>query len=162
MLRQTDTKVEDILYEPDLKDNGRQRIRQGSAKALIDALIFPLEQNINYVQEFLFGYRFFMSSMEILEALIAWYNVDCPQDAQKPQMDFWRKSRRAIQNNVVSVLLLWIKHHWQDFLSDKELTKELNVFIQYLSQVSYGDHQKMTQCIREQVRFLLNGNYLYV
>jgi hypothetical protein len=75
-------------------------------------------------------------------------------------MDFWRKNRRAIQNNVLNVLLLWIKNHWQDFLTDKDLTKELNVFVQYLSQVSYGDHQKITQCIREQVLFLEKGKLI--
>lgn len=147
-------KVEDIVYDSVSKTG----IKRGSSKALIDALIFPLDQNINYVQEFLFGHRFFMSSMDTLEALIAWYNVDIPQDAQKPQIDFLRKNRRAIQNNVISVLLIWIKNDWQDFLTDKNLTKELNIFVQYLSQVSYGDHQKMTQCIREQVyRFLSLG-----
>lgn len=145
----SDAKIEDLEYIAD-PVTGRDVIKSGTPKALVDALLFPLNQDSTYAQEFLSGYRFFMSAQEVLDSLIGWYNVDL-QEGQKSELDFLRKHRRPIQNKVVSLLLLWINHHWQDFLSSRVLSKDLSVFVHYLSQVSYGDHQKLTQGIREQV-----------
>lgn len=90
-----------------------------------------------------------MDSDELLDGLMAWYNVDI-QDGQKFQMDFLKVNRRTIQKKVMDVLVLWIQNYWNDFLSDKGLYKNLMFFVHCLSQVSFVDYQKISQGIREQ------------
>jgi hypothetical protein len=142
-----DGPIADLIY----KDKNVQKIiKYGTPKALVDALIFPLSGgDENYVLEFLYGYRFFMGPNELLDGLIAWYNVDV-QNGKKEQIDFLKGNRRNIQKKVMDILVTWIKNYWNDFLSDKGLYKNLLFFIHCLSQVSYVDYQKISQGIREQ------------
>ena len=100
-----------------------------------------------------------MSAHELMDSLVAWYNVDI-QNGTKLQTDFLKVNRRIIQKKVMNVLILWIKNYWHDFLSDKELHKNLHFFVHCLSQVSYVDHQKISQSIREQ--WLYWYTYVYV
>jgi hypothetical protein len=138
-----DGPIADLIY----KD---KKIKFGAPKALVDALIFPLTgDDENYVLEFLYGYRFFMGAIELLDGLIAWYNVDV-QTRKKESIDFLKGNRRNIQKKVMDIIVLWIKNYWNDFLSDKGLYKNLLFFVQCLSQVSFVDYQKISQGIREQ------------
>lgn len=90
-----------------------------------------------------------MGSVELLDGLMSWYNVDV-QNGQKFQVDFLKQNRRNIQKKVLNVLNLWIKNYWHDFLQDRQLYKNLHFFLHCLSQVSFVDYQKISQGIREQ------------
>lgn len=140
-----DGPIADLVYADDAKTN----IKYGTSKALLDALIFPLSDQDTYTLEFLYGYRFFMGSIELLDGLMSWYNVDV-QDGQKSHIDFLKANRRNIQKKVMNVLNTWIKNYWNDFLADRQLYQNLHFFLHCLSQVSYVDYQKLSQGIREQ------------
>lgn len=153
-----DGQIDDVTYAKN-ETTKRMEIKTGSSKALMDALIFPLDQDSYFAQEFLCAYRFFLSGQDLLDTLVGWYNVDA-QDADKRDLDFLRLHRRQIQVKVMSVLLSWVRDHFQDFLANRTLHGQLMLFVKYLSQASYGDHQKITTAVREQ--WLNWYSYLYI
>ncbi|TPX65868.1 hypothetical protein SpCBS45565_g04905 [Spizellomyces sp. 'palustris'] len=154
-------------------------ITSGKPEDLMDALIFPLDQDMSYAEVFLATYRFFMTGKPLLDNLIEWYNVDLDQDllsssapvastsqdttdsVETPTAtanpafhhqheQFLKKHRKHIQSRAIRVLLMWIKDHWHDFQEDGVLYLTLMAFLDHVSSVSFGDGQKMTQAIREQ------------
>ncbi|KNC96229.1 uncharacterized protein SPPG_08382 [Spizellomyces punctatus DAOM BR117] len=154
-------------------------ITSGKPDDLMDALIFPLDQDMSYAEVFLATYRFFMTGKPLLDNLIEWYNVDLDQDlltssapvastsqettdsVEDPTAtanpafhhhheQFLKKHRKHIQSRAIRVLLMWIKNHWHDFQEDGMLYLTLMAFLDHVSSVSFGDGQKMTQAIREQ------------
>lgn len=132
------------------KDDGSKIIVSGTAETLVDSLIFPLDQDESHSTVFLATYRFFMPSSALLTSLIEWYNVEVDEDATPHQEAFLKKHRRAFRSRSVQVLLLWIKNHWHDFHCNPTLFEELSNFVADVSQISFGDGQRMTQAIREQ------------
>jgi hypothetical protein len=126
------------------------KVVAGKPLDLIDALIFPLSQPQEYMNVFLSSYRFYISGLKLLESLTEWYFVDVDEDGPLEEEQFMRKNRRAIQSRVSKVILNWIQKYWQDFSEDPTLFNELMKFVEQVSEVSFGDSQKITQAIREQ------------
>ena len=147
-----DAPLDNVFYE--LNEDGAPSsfVLQGKPFDLVDALIFPLTQDKQYAETFLYSYRFFMPGVKVLDALVQWYFVDVSEDCEPDEEAFLRKNRRAIQSRVAKVLLLWIKNIWQDFQDDPSLFCGLLKFIDQISDLSFGDSQKLTQAVREQVR----------
>ncbi|KAJ3039587.1 hypothetical protein HDV00_012044 [Rhizophlyctis rosea] len=144
-----DGKIEGLEYVVDV-ESGMETITHGTADKLLDALIWPLGQDMTYAEVFLGAYRFFLTPMTVLNWLIEWYNVDVDDDCLPSHETFLRKNRRYIRARSIKVLLLWIKSYWNDFHTSPELVAELSSFVEHVSQISFGDGQKMTQAIREQ------------
>ncbi|KAI9091129.1 hypothetical protein DFS34DRAFT_635930 [Phlyctochytrium arcticum] len=63
-----------------LYPGGPRILTAGKPDDLLDALIFPLGQDMSFAEVFLATYRFFMPAGKVLAALIEWYNVDMDQD----------------------------------------------------------------------------------
>ncbi|KAJ1536014.1 hypothetical protein HK096_001112, partial [Nowakowskiella sp. JEL0078] len=145
-----DGRLEALTYAPSGGENSSEIISAGTPQALLDALIFPLGQNMAYSEIFLATYRFFLTAENLLTSLIEWYNVDVDDDCTSAQDLFLRKHRKYIQSRTTKVLLLWVKNHWQDFVDDKKLMDGLSKFLTQISQTSFGDSQKLTQAVREQ------------
>ncbi|TPX73054.1 hypothetical protein CcCBS67573_g05681 [Chytriomyces confervae] len=134
------------------RSNGTENISAGDSESLVDALIFPLNQDNSYTEVFLACYRFFLPASELLTSLIEWYNVELDSTTATPQQEsyFKQRGRKLFRGRAAKVLLTWIKNHWHDFHVDKDLLDELNEFVGDLGEMSFGDSQRMTQAIREQ------------
>ncbi|KAJ3066352.1 hypothetical protein HDU98_010359 [Podochytrium sp. JEL0797] len=143
-------RLDSVVYAA--RDTGSEFISQGDAESLVDALIFPLNQDNSYTEVFLASYRFFLPSSTLLTSLIEWYNVELdPATATPTQQTYFKhRGRRLLRQRAAKVLLTWIKNHWHDFHAEKELLDELCEFVRDLGEVSFGDGQRMTQAIREQ------------
>ncbi|KAI8825093.1 uncharacterized protein EV422DRAFT_245136 [Fimicolochytrium jonesii] len=151
-------------------------VQSGAPEDLLDALIFPMDQDMSYAEVFLATFRFFMTTHTVLNSLIEWYNVDIepesrtpitpkadgvlehpedsidipPADQRAHQELFLKKNRKGIQARVVKTIMTWIKNHWQDFQDDVRLFMTLQVFVDHISGIGFGDGQKLFQAIREQ------------
>ncbi|KAJ3417635.1 hypothetical protein HDV05_000092 [Chytridiales sp. JEL 0842] len=142
-----DAKLEAVNYS---EMNGREYVSSGPAEALIDALIFPLNQDNSYAEVFLATYRFFLPASDVLTSLIEWYNVEVDEEATPQQELYLKKNRKFFRQRAIKVILTWVKNHWHDFHSDPSLLEELTLFVSDVSEISFGDSQKLTQAIREQ------------
>ncbi|KAJ3130300.1 hypothetical protein HK098_004347 [Nowakowskiella sp. JEL0407] len=141
-----DGKLDTLNYSPE----DSNVIISAPIQSLLDALIFPLGQNNFYTQIFLATFRFYLTPAQLLKNLVEWYNVDLDEDYTSSEETFLRKHRKYIQSRSAKVLLMWVKNHWQDFMDDTDLMEALKRFMNQISQVSFGDHQKLTQAVREQ------------
>ncbi|TPX37549.1 hypothetical protein SmJEL517_g00610 [Synchytrium microbalum] len=140
-------KVFGITYASDvLNDN---KVAAGSKTQLIDALIFPLQQDNQYAEAFLSTYRFFSSAQTILTSLLGWYNVITPNHSLAANSTF-KKARKAIQQRVIKVLIIWVRRHWHDFETFPQVARQLMKFVDHLNAVSFSDGQKLGVTIRDQ------------
>ncbi|KAJ3318574.1 hypothetical protein HDU76_000796 [Blyttiomyces sp. JEL0837] len=144
----SDGRLDAVTY--DSRDGVTEFISAGPSEALVDALIFPLNQDNSYAEVFLATYRFFLPASEVLTSLIEWYNVEVDEQATSSEEAYFKKNRRHFRARAIKVLLTWVKNHWLDFHADPNLLEELSNFVADVSEVSFGDSQKMTQAIREQ------------
>ncbi len=126
-----------------------QLILSAHCMDLVDALIFPLNQEMRNTLVFLAAFRHFMTPNKLLDALIEWYNVENDESCSLDEEQFLKRNKRAIQSRVVRVLTAWVRHHWTDFVN-KKIFKQLMSFVNEVSSNSFGDSQKLTQEIREQ------------
>lgn len=128
----------------------------GNPLDLLDSLIFPLCQDYSFAEAFLATYRFFIAPQRLLDTLIEWYNVDLYEDCSQSEELFLKRNRKLIKTRAAKILWLWIKNYWQDFANCSEIFIELLQFVDGLAETSFGDNQKLTEAIREQVNILNN------
>ncbi|KAJ3173018.1 hypothetical protein HDU88_004477 [Geranomyces variabilis] len=161
-----DGKLKNVTYTHSAHGPVLDIIVAAKGDDLLDALIFPLEQDMSYAEVFLATYRFYMPSSLLMDSLIEWYNVDIdPEIAASPsgghvpgqgpserphQEAFLKKHRKHIQSRVVRVLMMWIKNHWHDFQEDGALFRTLQALVDHISSIGFGDGQKLSQAVREQ------------
>ncbi|TPX45748.1 hypothetical protein SeLEV6574_g03697 [Synchytrium endobioticum] len=140
-------KVPGITYATDVLNENR--VAAGTKKQLLDALIFPLGQDNHYCEAFLATYRFFTSPLVILTSLLGWYNVTTRTPSLASNSTF-KKVRKAIQQRVIKVLIIWIRKHWHDFETFPRVSREMMKFVEHLNAMSFGDGQKLSVIIRDQ------------
>jgi transcriptional regulator CtsR len=107
-----------------------------------------------YSEMFFATYRYFSPAMDILQSLIGWFNCVPSEEKYPGSTAFLKKNKKMIQSRSVRMLICWIRNHSYDFYEDPTLMRLLNQFVDYVSTVSFGAHQKILQALREQV--LLN------
>ncbi|KAJ3148950.1 Son of sevenless 2 [Geranomyces michiganensis] len=164
-----DGKLKNVTYSHSAHGPVLDIIVAGKCDDLLDALVFPLEQDMSYAEVFLATYRFYMPSSLLMDSLIEWYNVDIDPEAvanlspssdsgqsqsashERPHQEaFLKKHRKHIQSRVVRVLMMWIKNHWHDFQEDGTLFRTLQALVDHISSIGFGDGQKLSQAVREQ------------
>ncbi|KAJ3179406.1 hypothetical protein HDU87_003016 [Geranomyces variabilis] len=161
-----DGKLKNVTYTQSAHGPVLDIVVAGKGDDLLDALIFPLEQDMSYAEVFLATYRFYMRSSLLMDSLIEWYNVDIDPEiaasppggsvsgqgpSERPQQEaFLKKHRKHIQSRVVRVLMMWIKNHWHDFQEDGTLFRTLQALVDHISSIGFGDGQKLSQAVREQ------------
>ena len=161
-----DGKLETLKYMT--RSGSNDFVQSGPLESLIDALIFPLNQGIcifishnylmrsnlddTYAEVFLATYRFFVPASEVLTSLIEWFNIEIDdRNCTYEQEVYFKKNKKLFQTRSIKTLTLWIKNHWHDFHSDDNLLLELLSFINDVSNINFGDGQRLTHAIREQV-----------
>jgi hypothetical protein len=145
-----DEKIPGIEYTNEGEDE-IEFVKHGVPLDLLDTLIFPLSQDMMFAKTFLATYRFYIPAQRVLDTLIEWYNVDLYEDCSVSEELFLKRNRKQITSRAVKVLVIWIKNHWQDFADQPDLFEELMEFVYGLAQTNFGDNQKLSQAIREQV-----------
>ncbi|KAJ3262063.1 hypothetical protein HK103_003919 [Boothiomyces macroporosus] len=149
-LNQSPEKVIPGVVYDDSTFSGMAMITSGDVRSLLDSLLFPIDQDMSFAEIFLANYRFFVSSMEVFECLIGWYNSDL-EPGQKPASDAnYRKLKKNVQQRSLRILLVWIRNHWNDFHVNPKLYSALNDFINTLATESFGNNQKLVHAVREQ------------
>ncbi|ORY46058.1 ras GEF [Rhizoclosmatium globosum] len=99
-------RLETVTYST--RPTGSEFISAGDIESLVDALIFPLDQDNSYTESFL--------------------HLD-PSTATQQQEAYFKQKRRQFRGRAAKVLLTWIKNHWHDFHVDKDLLDELSEFV---------------------------------
>ncbi|KAJ3226853.1 hypothetical protein HK099_003965 [Clydaea vesicula] len=145
----SDGRITELEYKHDIEEQC-DFVKAGKPLDLLDALIFPLDQDATFAEAFLATYRFFIPSEKVLDSLLEWYNVDLYEDCLSSEELFLKRNRKLIQKRSIKVILMWIKNYWLDFVLSKKLFQDLNFFVESLSLTSFGDNQKLSQAIREQ------------
>lgn len=128
----------------------------------MDALIFPLNQDMSFPEVFLATYRFFVGSQTLLGCLIGWYNADADNTKKPGSEEFLGKHKDAIQARTIRVMISWIRNHWIDFNNNSGLESELDVFVDYVSNFSFGASQKLIQAIGDQKLAWFTNRYIAV
>ena len=146
-----------VNHNPDTRIPGVEfndfSIVAGTPLDLLDSLIFPLSQDYSFAEVFLATYRFFITPQRLLDTLIEWYNVDLYEDCLQSEELFLKRNRKLIKTRSAKILWLWIKNYWQDFANCSAILIDLLLFVDGLAETSFGDNQKLSQAIREQVCF---------
>jgi hypothetical protein len=135
-------KVKGIQYEfrQDL-----EIVAIGTCNQLLDALIFPLDQDSTYQEVFLASYRFFTTATEVCHALYGWLNVQID-----PKKSSIHDKTHSIQLKAIKVMLCWMKNYWLDFHQDPNLFAQLSNFMKKVEEVSFNSFQQMKYWVREQ------------
>jgi hypothetical protein len=121
-------------------------VLKGTRQSLLDRLFFPLEQDSTYSEIFLMNHRFFMSSLDLLDGIIGWYNVYVDNNVNVP-----KKLLPSIRERAIVILRSWIKNNWFDFESNPQLYMNLKKFMQYLVGISFLDSQYLISTVQERV-----------
>ena len=124
------------------KINGKNVVFSGTVSALIAVFMGVEEVDTEYLQEFLFTYRFFMESVDLLVHLIHrhWYND--PKDEQsetakkssrqsqiiesQQDLEEWSHFRRL---RVINFIRKWLQYHPHDFPKGTDVEIALQKFI---------------------------------
>lgn len=115
-------------------DHGRRLVMEGSAEELIQLLGTQLEIQSDYVDVFLCTFRYFTTPSEVLSSLLTSHQELCIDitSENRQQMDRgaiidWNE---AVERHILTVLIKWFTHHYQDFADDEELELRLRDFLQ--------------------------------
>lgn len=137
--------------------NGLKTVAHGRPSKLLDSLIFPLDQDFQFAHVFLASYRFFLTSRQVFDSMVEWFNVDLYDDCTEAEEEFLKQHEKQIRSRALRNLLIWIKNYWQDFVGDRDLCSELESFLNGLGPMYFAYKQRFQQAIREQVIIYIIG-----
>eukprot|EP00040_Diaphanoeca_grandis_P021301 m.113455 g.113455 ORF g.113455 m.113455 type:complete len:1196 (-) comp28272_c0_seq1:23-3610(-) len=139
---------------------GTEVVKGGTLLKLVERLTYPKHADMNYVKDFLISFRSFCEPHVLLDYLVKRYRISEPNSADKTKMRlFSRKIAIPIKLRVVNVLKQWIEKHYDDFVDDHSLLKELLRFIKADLSTNLAMKSKvalLTKSIRRQ-RDLINS-----
>lgn len=128
----------DILPEeeanPDLifaknEDNGKTFIKGGTLDQLIERLTYDKTPETDYAIAFLLTYRSFTTPMELLDKLVARYNIEPPECVPGEVLTAFEKKKKIVQLRVGNVVKMWIDKHFHDFEHDPNLVARITNFV---------------------------------
>lgn len=133
------TDKEDIKFIFDESDI--PRVRLGSVERLFQWLINPCYPSEEYLQEFLYTYRKFISPIMLMDSLINAYqysltNTEKNRNTLRTSQMAQAKESYLIQQRIVEVIRTWLIDHQNDFFlsdSSSELLTGIHKFIEILS-----------------------------
>ncbi|KAF9114355.1 hypothetical protein BGX27_011096 [Mortierella sp. AM989] len=108
------------------KIDGRLQVVAGMLESLIERLADQNEQDCEYVSCFLLSHPFFIDSEDLLERLIARFNIQPHQG----EILFFNQWQKVFQCKVLCVINRWIQIQYEDFELNQELLKTLKKFLE--------------------------------
>ena len=109
--------------------NDQQLLAAGTLEKIIERLTYPKYPDPILLDSFLLSFRSFATSKRVLELLAMRYNIPKPKNPAHMEK-FQKDILLPTQIRVVNVLKNWTSTYPSDFLTDKELSKSLNAFIE--------------------------------
>eukprot|EP01137_Pigoraptor_chileana_P014293 Opistho-2@68754 len=119
--------INNIVMEDD-DGSGTPRVKGATLFKLIERLTYDEYADHNFQRQFLLTFRTFVEPLQLLELLIARYDIGTPRQASLVD-DFARKIALPVRLRVCNVLKRWVEHHYDDFEKDPELFKMMKEFI---------------------------------
>eukprot|EP01113_Clastostelium_recurvatum_P035629 TRINITY_DN4990_c1_g1_i3.p1 TRINITY_DN4990_c1_g1~~TRINITY_DN4990_c1_g1_i3.p1 ORF type:complete len:716 (-),score=200.35 TRINITY_DN4990_c1_g1_i3:36-2183(-) len=120
---------EDLLLErieePDSSSSDKKKVtilvKGGTLEKLVDRITWPKEPDPKLQSAFLLTYRSFTTPLELLERLIARYNIEPSPDMPGEDFMKFNKRKKIIQFRVCNILKQWLDKHFYDFQKRKEV-----------------------------------------
>eukprot|EP01112_Ceratiomyxa_fruticulosa_P003017 TRINITY_DN13423_c0_g1_i2.p1 TRINITY_DN13423_c0_g1~~TRINITY_DN13423_c0_g1_i2.p1 ORF type:complete len:698 (+),score=159.41 TRINITY_DN13423_c0_g1_i2:79-2172(+) len=119
---------------PDLilqkSDDGEYLVKGGTLEKLVERLAWHKTPDTEFTAAFLLTYRSFTTPTELLNLLIARYNIQAPPTAtSEKDLARFDLKKKIIQLRVANVLKMWLDKHFHDFEKDQELLNQVDLFI---------------------------------
>eukprot|EP01087_Luapelamoeba_hula_P011483 TRINITY_DN3127_c0_g1_i3.p1 TRINITY_DN3127_c0_g1~~TRINITY_DN3127_c0_g1_i3.p1 ORF type:complete len:973 (-),score=211.19 TRINITY_DN3127_c0_g1_i3:142-3030(-) len=122
---------EGVRYEEtDQTTSLTRRIIAGYPEALLSSLATIRQGDTEFIDDFLFTYRAFMSATDLFEFLKKRFFFLPPKGASTETVKLHHKYGPIVQLRVINVLLKWLTHHFYDFQKDKDLLANAISFIE--------------------------------
>ena len=101
--------------------DGKKFIKSGSIPKLIDKLVDPQFFDSTFMKSFLLTHREFMTSLDLLKALLTKLRELAPDSIEQLSTELSR---------VVNTLKFWVENHFQDFEKDPDMLEEINKLVE--------------------------------
>jgi len=109
-------------------------VAAGTLDLLIERLADEDHPDSTYIDHFLLGYRYLLSTASLVEKLVTRFNVVPPPNPTEEQMQYYHKYASVIKVRVLGVVKKWIDCYWTDFENSEPACALLKAFIQQLLQ----------------------------
>ena len=117
------------------------RVADGSLvfeSATVDTLVAHLADESHpdtlYIEEFLLMFRLFMDPIQLMELLIARFNIQLPPNPSREDEEYYSEWAHPVRMRTVSVLSKWIERFWTiDFAPSPVLMDGLYDFLDLLA-----------------------------
>uniref|UniRef100_A0A0N4Z0X9 PH domain-containing protein n=1 Tax=Parastrongyloides trichosuri TaxID=131310 RepID=A0A0N4Z0X9_PARTI len=150
---------DNIQFEDYTHSNGAHVVKFATLTKLIERLTYHKYHEPSFMKTFLTTYRTFCEPLELLNLLIARFNVPIPDELsikesienknsgslfiEQASNRFKKEYQRPVQMRVLVVLQYWIKDHWYDFENNNEIiNKMIEFFDGKLSEHPFTKQQK--------------------
>eukprot|EP00026_Physarum_polycephalum_P003142 Phypoly_transcript_03151.p1 GENE.Phypoly_transcript_03151~~Phypoly_transcript_03151.p1 ORF type:complete len:727 (+),score=161.57 Phypoly_transcript_03151:83-2263(+) len=120
---------EDLILAKN-EETGKTFIKGGTLDKLVERLTYDRTPETDYAIAFLLTYRSFTTPMELLEKLIARYNIEPKEPLTGDQLALFEKKKKIIQLRVGNVLKMWLDKHFHDFQNDGNLVHRVINFVE--------------------------------
>ncbi|KAJ3092550.1 hypothetical protein HK102_005830 [Quaeritorhiza haematococci] len=107
---------------------GRLQVVAGCVENLIMRLADENVQDLAYVDCFIHCHKFFISSRDLLENLIARFEIEPPPNPTPEDIEYFAKWRKPIQIKVLTVIGRWVRLQIED-MADPLLRIKLESFL---------------------------------
>ena len=111
-------------------------VTAGTIELLIERLADEHHPDTAYVDIFMLGYRYLLSSSSLLDKLITRFNVIPPPKPTEEQINYYNKYAGVIKVRVVGVIKKWIDAYWVDFETNELAYERLQNFLDDVCQDS--------------------------
>eukprot|EP01133_Synstelium_polycarpum_P017494 gene17494-20872_t len=128
--------LDDLVEEPENLDDpnlvlvkndaGQLLVKGGTLERLVSRLSYDKQHDTDFASAFLLTYRTFTTPLELLDMLIASYNVSGDDAIAAATFE---KKKKIVRLRVANVLKMWLDKHFHDFQEDAALVGKLDLFI---------------------------------
>ncbi|KAJ3303468.1 hypothetical protein HDU76_005344, partial [Blyttiomyces sp. JEL0837] len=109
--------------------SGRLHIVAGTLEKLLFRLADESIQDMEFVDCLVQMHGFFITSLDLLENLIARYHVSPPEQPAQEEIEYFAKWKRPIQLKVLTVIGRWVKLQFEEFSYNPALRDRLETFL---------------------------------
>uniref|UniRef100_A0AC35TNC1 Ras-GEF domain-containing protein n=1 Tax=Rhabditophanes sp. KR3021 TaxID=114890 RepID=A0AC35TNC1_9BILA len=130
-----ENREDNIEFEDYTHNDGTHIVKSATLTKLIERLTYHQYQDTEFLKTFLTTYRSFCSSSELLDLLVARFNIPIPDELAGANNDkafnkFRSVYQRPVQQRVLVIMKYWSKDHWYDFENNEQLLDKFVNFIE--------------------------------
>lgn len=130
-----------------LEDNNASVVTAGTVDSLVDHLTdLQYITGTQYMEYFLFTYRYFMTAEELLVKMHEIYSGNPPPDLTAEELTNYENLLPIRRLRVINVLKRWIENHIHDFALNVNF---LQKFVVFLEEVVSADNHKWAEHLKK-------------